>query len=151
MASEYWVVYRKGPFSSIHGTSYRGRCFPNIKNMIFYPLDRGLLHVLLPFLVRCDLYAMASHLNVHMSCRLRKMCSYSHGFGFDILSMHIDTIVHPLQAKSAASHDDSTTREETNPASRAQHIKDRIRIPAVISVAFLNPEPVGDGNATADT
>ena len=119
MASEYWVVYRKGPFSSIRGTCYWGRCFPNIKNMIFYPLDRGLLHVLLPFLVLCDLYAMASYLNVYMSCRLEKMCSYSHGLGFYILGMHIDAIVHPFQAKSAASHDNSTTHEETNPASRA--------------------------------
>lgn len=64
--------------------------------------------------------------------------------------MHIDAIVHPLQRDGATSHDDSTTREETNSASRAQHIEDWVRVKLVMPVAFLNPEPVGDSNATAD-
>lgn len=65
--------------------------------------------------------------------------------------MHIDAVVHPLQAESAASHDDSTASEETNPASGAQHIEDWVRIPAILTIALLNPEPVRDSNATADT
>lgn len=64
--------------------------------------------------------------------------------------MYIDAVVHPLQRKSAASHDDSTTREETNPASSAQHIEDGIRIPSIVLVALLNPEPVRNGNATTN-
>ena len=79
------------------------------------------------------------------------MCLYSHRLVLDILGMHIDAVVHPLQTESAARHDDSTTREETNSASRAQHIEDRIRVPAILEVALLNPEPVGCSDDTADT
>lgn len=94
---------------------------------------------------------MASYLDVYMSCRLTySICSYLHGLVLDILGMQIDAIVHPLQGDSATSHDDSTTREETNPTSRAQHIEDRVRVKLIMPVAFLNPEPVGDSNATAD-
>lgn len=78
------------------------------------------------------------------------MCLYSHRLVLDILGMYVDAIVHPLQTESAASHDNSTTREETNSASRAQHIEDRIRIPAILEVALLDPEPVGRSNYTAD-
>lgn len=78
------------------------------------------------------------------------MCLYSHRLVLDILGMHVDAIVHPLQAESAAGHDDSTARKETNSASRAQHIEDRIRVPAILEVALLDPEPVGYSNATAD-
>lgn len=64
--------------------------------------------------------------------------------------MYIDPVIHPLQRKSAASHDDSTSRKETNPASSAQHVEDGIRIPSIMLVAFLNPKPVRNGNATTD-
>ena len=74
----------------------------------------------------------------------------SHGLILDILSMKVDLVVHPLQRKGAASHDNSTTREETNPASSSQHVEDRIRIPSIVLVALLDPEPVRNGNATTN-
>jgi len=78
------------------------------------------------------------------------MCLYSHRLVLDILGVNVDAVVHPLQRDGAASHDDSTTREKTNPASRAQDIEDGIRVELIVTVTFLNPEPVGDSNATAD-
>ena len=75
---------------------------------------------------------------------------HSHGLVLDILGMHIDTVVHPLQAKRASSHDHSTTREETNPAGSTQNIKNGIRIPSIMLIAFLDPEPVGNGDTAAD-
>ena len=78
------------------------------------------------------------------------MCLYSHRLVLDILGVNIDAVVHPLQRDGAASHDDCTTREKTNPASRAQDIEDWVGIESIVTITFLNPEPVGDSNATAD-
>lgn len=64
--------------------------------------------------------------------------------------MYIDAVVHPLQAESTASHNDSTTREETNSASSAQHVKNRVGIPSVVLITLLDPEPVRNGNATTN-
>lgn len=158
MVSEFGVVYR-GALLGIRGPCNQGECLPNIKNMIFHPLDRGFFPALQHCLrlMSCVVNAIChgvSYLNVYMSCCrlnvLSYMCFHSHGLVLDILGMHIDTVVHPLQAKRASSHDHSTTREETNPASSTQNIKNRIRIPSIMLVAFLDPEPVGNGDTAAD-
>lgn len=64
--------------------------------------------------------------------------------------MPVDPTVHPLEAESTAGHNNSTTREETNPAWSVEYIENRIRIPAIVLVAFFHPEPVRDGNATTN-
>lgn len=70
MASEYGFIVQRGSPSSILGNATRAGVLPNIKNMIFYPLRRGLLHIFFPVFLLVKSCAMASYLDVYMSCLL---------------------------------------------------------------------------------
>lgn len=64
--------------------------------------------------------------------------------------MHVDAVIHPLQAEGARRHYDGTACKETDSTSGAQDIKNGIRVKSIVPVALLDPEPVRRGNATAD-
>lgn len=80
MVSEFGVVYR-GTLLGIRGPCNQGGCLPNIKNMIFHPLDRGFFPALQYRLrlMSCVVNVIChgvSYLNVYMSCCRLNALSY---------------------------------------------------------------------------